>query len=255
MKSILPSGFYNLMPIEAKKEQAIIRRYLDILDSSGFLLVRPTPVDFGSFRDGDDRFALVDTITQQLVFFRSDITSQIDRLSSTALAETARPLKLCYCGEVFRQKPSKLDGERQFTQLGAEIIGDEDDNTKLLISLIHKMLGSSNVLIDFFVEAFPQSENFDRKDIASANGDELILRAFRGDKTLANPKFQEIIKDAEKLGLKTSITYFDTNLSAKYNGFAFTIFVDGQEVGRGGTYITEGKENAQGFSLNVNQLR
>ena len=55
---------------------------------------------------------------------RSDMTTQISRISSKRLAHYPRPLRLSYSGEVLRVNPSGLKLERQIAQVGAEIIGD-----------------------------------------------------------------------------------------------------------------------------------
>ena len=51
---------------------------------------------------------------------------QVARLSQTRLSKKKRPLKLCYYGEVVRKKGTMLRPERQFLQIGAESIGENN---------------------------------------------------------------------------------------------------------------------------------
>jgi len=57
---------------------------------------------------------------------RDDITMQVARLSQTRLSKKKKPFKLCYYGEVVRKKGTMLRPERQFLQIGAETIGENN---------------------------------------------------------------------------------------------------------------------------------
>jgi ATP phosphoribosyltransferase regulatory subunit len=51
------------------------------------------------------------------------MTPQVARIAATRLANAPRPLRLCYGGQVLQVKGSQLRPERQFAQVGAELIG------------------------------------------------------------------------------------------------------------------------------------
>src|SRR5205085_1507433 len=55
----------------------------------------------------------------------TDMTLQIARIASTRLAHAPRPLRLSYAGDVLRVVGSQLSPERQFTQVGVELIGSD----------------------------------------------------------------------------------------------------------------------------------
>ena len=77
----------------------------------------------------------MDPISKKMMAVRSDMTTQISRISSKRLAHYPRPLRLSYSGEVLRVNPSGLKLERQIAQVGAEIIGDitSDLETEIMV--------------------------------------------------------------------------------------------------------------------------
>ena len=83
----------------------------------------------------NNSFRVMDPISKKMMAVRSDMTTQISRISSKRLAHYPRPLRLSYSGEVLRVNPSGLKLERQIAQVGAEIIGDitSDLETEIII--------------------------------------------------------------------------------------------------------------------------
>jgi ATP phosphoribosyltransferase regulatory subunit len=53
------------------------------------------------------------------------MTTQVARIALTRLSDVARPLRLSYTGEVLRVRGTQLRPERQFAQVGAELIGSD----------------------------------------------------------------------------------------------------------------------------------
>jgi len=81
------------------------------------------------------RFAARDGRT---VALRPDLTSLVARTVATRLRDRARPLRLCYSGEVFRADEPRRGRQHEFHQLGAELIGwesPEADVEMLLVAL------------------------------------------------------------------------------------------------------------------------
>src|SRR5690606_36824447 len=70
-------------------------------------------------------FRFTDPASLRTLAVRSDITPQVARLSATGLAASARPLRLCYAGQVVTIKGDGLDPTRERLQLGAELIGSD----------------------------------------------------------------------------------------------------------------------------------
>jgi len=80
--------------------------------------------EFGmGHREAARAFRFTDTDGRMLAL-RPDVTSSVARAAATLLAGRARPLRLCYTGQVFRQQsPSHAQWRRESEQLGCEQIG------------------------------------------------------------------------------------------------------------------------------------
>jgi len=82
----------------------------NLLSGSGAALARQT-------------FRLMDPVSQRMMGMRPDMTMQVARVATTRLAQAPRPLRLSYAGQVLRVTGSQLRPERQFGQVGAELVG------------------------------------------------------------------------------------------------------------------------------------
>ncbi|MBN8501354.1 MAG: ATP phosphoribosyltransferase regulatory subunit, partial [Sphingomonadales bacterium] len=84
---------------------------------------------------------------------RSDITVQVGRIAATALADKARPLRLCYAGQVVTIKGDGLDPARERLQLGAELIGNDSVAAagEIVVAAIEALsaAGASGLSVDF----------------------------------------------------------------------------------------------------------
>jgi len=65
----------------------------------------------------------MDPISQRMLALRADMTPQIARIATTRLRNAPRPLRLSYAGDVLRVRGAQLRPERQFAQIGIELIG------------------------------------------------------------------------------------------------------------------------------------
>lgn len=129
-RALLPAGLRDLLPPEAAQEARLRETLLACLAARGYELVKPPLIEFeDSLLAGAgaamaaDTFRLMDPVSQRMMGLRADMTLQIARLATTRLARAPRPLRLSYAGDVLRVKGSQLRPERQFLQVGAELIG------------------------------------------------------------------------------------------------------------------------------------
>jgi ATP phosphoribosyltransferase regulatory subunit len=128
--ALLPAGLYDLLPPEAEVEAAVTGRLIGVLASHGYERVKPPLVEFeetllsgaGSVM-ASDTFRTMDPISHRMVAVRADMTPQIARIAATRLPHRPRPLRLSYAGQVLRVKATQMRPERQFGQIGAELIG------------------------------------------------------------------------------------------------------------------------------------
>jgi ATP phosphoribosyltransferase regulatory subunit len=129
---LLPEGFRDRLPPQASTGARITRAMLDILASHGYGRVAPSMAEFeetmaarsgGMMRNRLLRFT--DPVSGHTLALRGDITVQVGRIATTRLADMPRPLRLSYRGSVLRLRAAPLRPEREITQLGAELIGND----------------------------------------------------------------------------------------------------------------------------------
>lgn len=129
--TLLPAGLRDVLPPEADHEARVLSQILSCLSANGFERVNPPLIEFedsllaGTGADmGPKTFRLMDPASQRMMGVRADMTPQIARIAATRLRRSPRPLRICYAGLVLRVQGSELRPERQFSQIGAELIGN-----------------------------------------------------------------------------------------------------------------------------------
>ncbi|MEO5598684.1 MAG: ATP phosphoribosyltransferase regulatory subunit [Novosphingobium sp.] len=131
-RDLLPEGLEDRLPAAAAAAAQATRAILGVLDGHGYDLVQPPVIEFeksmASRMAGVQprrMFRFVDPGSLRTLALRSDITVQVGRIAATSLAGAARPLRLCYAGQVLTIKGDGLDPTRERLQLGAELIGSD----------------------------------------------------------------------------------------------------------------------------------
>jgi ATP phosphoribosyltransferase regulatory subunit len=208
---------------------------------------------------------------------RSDITAQIARIAVSRLVDEPRPLRLTYANDVIRTRGSQARTQRQFTQVGCEMIGPEGAQADVEICVVAlkglAALGLKNVTIDF---ALPQRAGEIFKITNTPESEIDVLRhtlAGGADKALA--ALEEIgLSDLEGLkavvsGVKAAVDQLGLDVRVTidplesrgfeyHKGLGFTLFSSDirGEVGRGGRYMLgDSAESAAGFTLYMDTLR
>ena len=130
--SLLPAGLEDQLPPWAETEAQALSTILETARVFGYDRVKPPLLEYeetltafapDSLRKG---FKLADPQAEGLLVVRSDKTGQVIRIAQTRLKDEPRPLRLSYGGQILRAKGSQLRPERQFTQVGVELIGVSD---------------------------------------------------------------------------------------------------------------------------------
>ncbi len=131
-KSLLPIGLRDGLPPYADQEAHLVETLLGAFRSYGYQRVDPPLLEFEeNLLDGvgaatsKATFRLMDPVSQRMMGIRADITPQVERIAATRLRKAPRPLRLSYNGSVLRVKGSQLRPERQFRQVGCELIGSD----------------------------------------------------------------------------------------------------------------------------------
>jgi ATP phosphoribosyltransferase regulatory subunit len=131
--ALLPAGLRDVLPPDAAFEADVIERLMACFAQHGYARVKPPLIEFeesllhgpGAAVAGQT-FRLMDPVSHRMMGVRADITPQVARLAATRLATAPRPLRLGYAGQVLRVRGSQLRPERQFAQVGVELIGIPD---------------------------------------------------------------------------------------------------------------------------------
>ncbi len=163
--ALLPNGFVDLLPPYAEHEYRAAGKMMMTFASFGYERIKPPLLEFEEslFAPGpgaaliDDTFRVMDPVSHRMMGVRSDITPQIARIASSRLGKEPRPLRLTYANDVLRTKASQQRVERQFCQVGCEIVGDDNieaDIESCVVALVGlKEIGVKNITIDL---AFPR---------------------------------------------------------------------------------------------------
>ena len=128
---LLPEGLRDRLPGDAVAQARRVGAILDGIEAKGFARISPPLIEYEdslaahlkSSRTDLARF--IDPLSQRMLAIRPDITPQIARIVSTQLADAPRPLRLAYAGPVVKLGVSHLNPDRETTQVGAELIGDD----------------------------------------------------------------------------------------------------------------------------------
>ena len=199
-KGLLPAGLSDILYPKAQVQAKKIENLLDVFSNYGYLRVKPPLVEYEEtlLSDGpgtvlkDSTFRIMDPLSQKMMALRSDVTAQISRIASTRLSHSARPLRLSYSGDVLRVKGDSFNTERQKTQVGAELIGLENEFCDAEIILIClkalKSIDIENITIDINL---PFLREYFLKDLSSSLKEEINKAIdLRDKKTLKNFKFK-----------------------------------------------------------------
>lgn len=128
---LLPEGFADVLPAEARRIEELRRALLDLYRTYGFELVAPPLVEYldsllSDAAGGDDlrlsTCKLVDQLSGRTMGVRADMTPQVTRIDAHLL-NRAGVTRLCYCGNVLHARPADLLASRELLQIGAEIYG------------------------------------------------------------------------------------------------------------------------------------
>jgi ATP phosphoribosyltransferase regulatory subunit len=129
-KALLPAGMSDVLPPHAAFEADTVERLIAAFAGYGYERVKPPLIEYeDTLLSGSgaalaaQTFKLVDPLSQRTLALRADMTMQIARIAATRLAHRPRPLRLSYAGQVVRVVGSELRAERQFGQVGAELVG------------------------------------------------------------------------------------------------------------------------------------
>lgn len=158
--ALLPNGMLDGLPDTAESETHIAYSLLHSFAKFGYRQVNPPLVEFEDSLLPDhgtalahNTFRLMDPISRRMMAIRPDATIQIARIAASRLKTSPRPLRLSYVADVMRVKASQLRPERQFKQVGCEMLGlatpEASAEAALLAVVALTEIGIKNISIDF----------------------------------------------------------------------------------------------------------
>ena len=158
-RGLLPAGLADLLPPDAAREARAIDLAIDRFAAFGYERVKPPLVEFEESLLGGpgaalspQTFRLMDPVSQRMMGVRPDMTVQVARIAVTRLKHEPRPLRLSYGGNVIRVRGIALKPERQFAQVGTELIGvdsaEADAEAVLLAVDALRAIGVSDLTVD-----------------------------------------------------------------------------------------------------------
>jgi len=191
--SLLPTGLKDLLSPEAETEAWLINQLIEQFQQFGYRRVKPPLVEFEEslLAPGPgaalsrETFRLMDPISGRMMGVRADVTAQIARLAGSRLANEERPLRLSYAADVLQVNGTALRPERQFCQVGCELIGAQSihDDVESCLSALKSLdyIGISNLSIDLALPTFlPDLYRFyDLKQTDIETADALLKRRDR----------------------------------------------------------------------------
>ncbi len=142
--ALLPNGLLDLLPPFAEHEAATIALLMKEFSAFGYLRVKPPLVEFEESLLGDgpgsklarQTFRMMDPVSQRMMGVRADATAQIARIATSRLGGEKRPLRLSYAADVLRVNGTQLRPERQFCQVGCELVGVDGVVTDVEMPLV-----------------------------------------------------------------------------------------------------------------------
>lgn len=149
-KFLLPNGFFDYTGEYAIKSEMIRNALIDKFVCNGYELIFPSFIEFSEEKQKKS-FKIFDSVSNEIVYLRNDITPQINRIVSNQKNQSIK--RICYAGEVFTSNPSEIRHARQITQYGCEIIGSPSiyADIEILEMTIEtlSLIGINNISIDF----------------------------------------------------------------------------------------------------------
>ncbi|NLC97286.1 MAG: ATP phosphoribosyltransferase regulatory subunit [Erysipelotrichaceae bacterium] len=177
----IPEGSKDLILDEALAKKQLQVNLEKLLDRWGYKeVMTPTLEYFTTFLVGfekiheEDLYKFFDK-NGRILTMRQDMTIPIARLVSTKFKNTEPPLRLRYCAQVFTVLQSFAGNQDEETDLGVELIGEQENSADLeilsmafdtLMLLDEKNLTLELGNIDFFNEACRNLNAEDKEKLA-----------------------------------------------------------------------------------------
>jgi ATP phosphoribosyltransferase regulatory subunit len=126
----LPAGYRDFLFEDAETRRRIEREFASVFSSAGFREIIPSAVEYldlyarGNQGIRDRAMRFLDR-EDNLLALRADFTPAVARIVAAHLREMPRPIRVWYSGPVFRKTDRHRGQYKEFSQIGAELIGGD----------------------------------------------------------------------------------------------------------------------------------
>ncbi len=152
-----PEGAKDYLPDEMMLKKDTEKKIEKLFERYGYSMVKAPVVEFyevfentGSVSE-KNMYKFVDA-DGSLTVLRPDMTPAIARIAATSYSKEDMPLRFCYIEDMFRRNKNYQGKQSQFTQAGAELIGEGSvySDVEILTLAVESMLysGVKNFRID-----------------------------------------------------------------------------------------------------------
>jgi ATP phosphoribosyltransferase regulatory subunit len=145
----LPAGFFDLEFEKAAAKRRLENNFADIFVNRGYREFSPSLIENYELSDfslvpKNKIFKFIDK-SGDILALRWDYTTSLARFLKMNMEKISFPLKVFYCGSVFRFFEGSMGRPREIIQFGAEIIGGDVDGEIELIKGIFEFLKGTGV--------------------------------------------------------------------------------------------------------------
>lgn len=148
-KLSLPAGFFDLEFEKASEKRKLENNFASIFVDRGYQEFSPSLIEHYELSDlslvpKNKIFKFVDK-TGDILALRWDYTTSLARFLKMNFENISFPLKVYYCGSVFRFFEGSMGRPREIIQFGAEVIGGDLDSEIELINGILEFLRETGI--------------------------------------------------------------------------------------------------------------
>jgi ATP phosphoribosyltransferase regulatory subunit len=145
----IPAGVQYFFDEEVKLRRSVERRAMEVFDGWSYDEIILPMFDYHNLFArgmGEEKATRTYRFVDRdggLLALRPELTSLVARTVATRFKEKARPVRLCYSGEVFRYDEPSERASREFHQIGVEHIGEPNIVADVEVLLVAaELLGS-----------------------------------------------------------------------------------------------------------------
>jgi len=269
-----PVGVRALLPDDARRRRELERAIVERLTSGGYDEVILPVLDFADpyarvsgTSTARESYRLIDR-EGELLTLRADFTPMAARAVAPKLDAIGLPLRLFYRGDVVRCESARLGSNREYFQIGAELVGDPSAAADA--EIVRQAVAAAGVTGSRVTVSIGDARvaRLGLRQPASVIGQRLLegtldLDLVRNDEGTAEEgeRLNALATDLEADGTRVVVTFDREDADGYYTGARFRIYAAGATtpVAKGGRYdelygCFGIDAPAVGFTLNVDAL-